>query len=117
MDEAVRKSRQKKFFEANLQFHYGIVKASGNALFVSIYDLLHGFIQETMLKTRSPGAGRGLKTINDEHRKILDAIRTGTALDAIEVVKEHLHHQKRSLTCLTHGQSGRSFAKKEKTAR
>ncbi len=113
MEAAAHKSEQKRFFEVNFQFHYGIVEASGNALFVSIYHFLHSFIQETMLKTRTFGAGRELKTINEEHCRILEAIRTGNTENAVNLIKEHLHHQKRSLNYLTRVESGRSDSKKK----
>jgi DNA-binding FadR family transcriptional regulator len=100
MEGAEKESAVDTFFEADLEFHCEIVKGGGNSLFTSIYQTLHEFLHDAMLKTRKKG--RDMKTIYEEHKSILNVIKTRGILDAVELIESHLYHQKRNLSYLAH---------------
>jgi DNA-binding GntR family transcriptional regulator len=83
------------FFEANGEFHWSIVEASGNSRLKDTYRQL--IEQMGRYRTRSLKLRGSLKRSIAEHRTILRAIRAGDADRAAHLVSEHIRVPQRRL--------------------
>jgi GntR family transcriptional repressor for pyruvate dehydrogenase complex len=73
--------------KADFNFHYYIIKQTGNALFLSIFTLLDKFIKTEMGKTHT--TYDDLNKLIDEHLVIIDAIKSR---DTLKVLEAHSFH-------------------------
>ena len=79
--------------EADNRFHVAIAKASQNELFQQSLDALssHIFAGMTVARNLSLGHSRArLVLVQDEHRRIVDAIRAGDGEAARRVMRQHI---------------------------
>lgn len=83
------------FFEANAEFHWTIVEASGNSRLQEAYRQL--IEQMGRYRTRSLKLRGSLKRSVAEHRTILRAINAGDADRAAHLVSEHIRVPQRRL--------------------
>ncbi|MEQ8286111.1 FadR/GntR family transcriptional regulator [Thalassospira sp.] len=87
--------------KADLDFHMAIARASGNEIFVTILNSLHGVMSKSMNValniTRGGSAERGQKVLR-EHRQIYDAILGRDADSAELLMRYHLHQARQRVT-------------------
>lgn len=83
------------FFEANANFHWAIVEASGNTRLQDTYRQL--VEQMGRYRTRSLKLRGSLKRSIAEHRTILRAVNAGDAERAAHLVSEHIRVPQRRL--------------------
>jgi GntR family transcriptional regulator, rspAB operon transcriptional repressor len=83
------------FFEANGEFHWAIVEASGNSRLQDAYRQL--IEQMGRYRTRSLKLRGSLKRSIAEHRTVLRAINAGDADRAAHLVSEHIRVPQRRL--------------------
>ena len=73
--------------QADYDFHARIVAAAKNSLFDSIFGTLHSFLREEIRTTYL--AMKDISENVSNHQMILDAMRTGTIAEALEVHRNH----------------------------
>jgi len=87
--------------KADLDFHMAIARASGNEIFLTILNSLHGVMQKSMNValniTRSGSADRA-KRVLAEHRQICDAILGRDGDSAELMMRYHLHQARQRVT-------------------
>ena len=87
--------------KADLDFHMAIARASGNEIFLTILNSLHGVMQKSMNValniTRSGSADRA-KRVLAEHRQIYDAILGRDGDSAELMMRYHLHQARQRIT-------------------
>jgi DNA-binding FadR family transcriptional regulator len=72
-----------------------VISGSENDVFTAIYKVLRSFMYEEIEKSHQDFSD--ITTIIQEHREFVDAIRTGKAARAEEVVRKHITSIKRRL--------------------
>jgi GntR family transcriptional regulator, transcriptional repressor for pyruvate dehydrogenase complex len=80
---------------ADYDFHCVIIDSGDNALFSSIYEILRSFMREEIEKSHKDFTD--IKTIIQEHRLFIDAIRSGDIGVAQQTVLNHIASIKRRL--------------------
>ena len=93
MAGAVANGVREPLIEADFQFHYAVIRSSGNLLFASIYDTLRSFLHAEI--KRSQDDYEDPQQICDEHRQLIAAITTGEQLRAVAVYTGHIENIKR----------------------
>lgn len=86
---------------ADFAFHRAIAEASGNDLFVSILDMLHGVVENQMtvaLGITRQGSPDRAERVLDEHRRILDAIVSGDGDAAMLAMRYHITRARQRVT-------------------
>lgn len=73
-------------------FHYRLVELSGNIVFVNFIDTYYDIIDE--LKTRSSKQKNRIAQINEEHKRILEAIQKRDSEKARQLMHYHLQKVK-----------------------
>ncbi|MBV9970578.1 MAG: FadR family transcriptional regulator [Xanthobacteraceae bacterium] len=79
--------------DQDFAFHCSIAAATGNPQFVSFLEYLGRFIipRQTIQSAELPAERRAyLRRIQDEHREILDALRSGQAAGARAAMQRHM---------------------------
>jgi len=79
--------------EADRRFHVAIARASQNALFEQSLDALAAHIFAAMTVARNLSlthSRRRLTLVQDEHRRIVEAIRAGEPEEARTLMREHI---------------------------
>ncbi|GGF10387.1 GntR family transcriptional regulator [Aliidongia dinghuensis] len=94
--------------EADNRFHVAIAKASQNELFRASLDALssHIFAGMTVARNLTLGHSRErLLLVQDEHRRIVEAIRAGDAEEARRVMRQHIDNARARMLGDPHGLS------------
>jgi DNA-binding GntR family transcriptional regulator len=87
MARAISSDGQARYFDLNMQFHLTILKASGNALLLRLYQLLG---RQTIRYRRIPLAMPGrLAQSFEEHRQILEALEARDQERAGQWARQH----------------------------
>ncbi len=73
-------------------FHYRLAELSGNIVFVNFIDTYYDIIDE--LKTRSSKQKNRIAQINEEHKRILEAIQKRDSEKARQLMHYHLQKVK-----------------------
>ncbi|HUX13277.1 MAG TPA: FCD domain-containing protein [Spirochaetia bacterium] len=81
--------------QADYNFHAALIGATGNALFSSIYETLHAFMQEEIRRTYQ--SIRDLAEIPADHQDIIDHIVRADSADAAARHNEHFGRIRRLL--------------------
>ena len=92
---AVATSDNEALARADYDFHGAVISGGGNRLFASIYGVLRSFMYEEIEKSHRDFSD--ISSIIEEHQETIDAIRTGDALQAQEVVRRHIASIKQRL--------------------
>jgi len=86
---------------ADFAFHRAVAKASGNALFADLLEMLHAPIESAMTLalgiTRAGSRERAMRVI-EEHEAIAEAIGRGDAEAAGLTMRYHLHRARQRVT-------------------
>jgi len=93
MADAAANGIREPLIEADFQFHYAVIRSSGNLLFASIYDTLRSFLHAEI--KRSQDDYEDPQQICNEHRQLIEAITTGEQLQAIAAYTGHIENIKR----------------------
>jgi GntR family transcriptional repressor for pyruvate dehydrogenase complex len=91
-------ARDDSAVDEDFAFHCRIAEATGNPKFLRFLDYLGRFIiPRQTVNVLADGSGRRayLKTIQREHRQILDAIRGKSAAPARAAMRRHLHNSRK----------------------
>lgn len=80
------------FHELDTAFHLGLARLSGNALLVAFMeamrDAVHHYAARAVEQMADPAAG--VRTLVDDHARILDAVASGDAQAGVAALDEHL---------------------------
>jgi len=88
MKKAIELFSPEELTEADYTFHKIVIEGSENSLFAAIYQTLKAFMTEEINKTHE--GLEDLGNIVNEHRLILDTIRTGNASKAKKAFEAHM---------------------------
>jgi DNA-binding FadR family transcriptional regulator len=89
---AASKNDVESGLEADLNFHLSIVRATHNSLFIELIQTMSEHMEDTIRTTRRhrlADPARALDTL-DEHKRIFLAIASGNAVQARNLVEEHI---------------------------
>jgi GntR family transcriptional repressor for pyruvate dehydrogenase complex len=101
MHSAIEKGDSAALARADYEFHCVVIDSSDNELFSSIYEILRSFMREEIEKSHKDFTD--IKTIIQEHRLFIDAVRSGDIGVAQQTVLDHIASIKRRLAnVLTH---------------
>jgi len=95
MRGAIALSNREELATADYDFHSTVIGGSDNKVFTAIYKVLRSFMYEEIEKSHQDFSD--ITTIIQEHREFIDAIRTGKAAKAGEVVRKHIASIKQRL--------------------
>jgi len=87
MKAAINEKDFKTILLADFNFHKILIRETENTLFLSIYEVLHGFTQDEMQKTHE--SYRNLNQLIEQHLNIIEAIKSGDHKKAIDAHAEH----------------------------
>jgi GntR family transcriptional repressor for pyruvate dehydrogenase complex len=101
MRQAAQEGSLMDLIGADYNFHAVIIGESKNRLFTAIYATLHSFMSEEMLKTYRNM--KDLLDVSENHRIILDAIKSKKKASAIREHANHFDIIRNLLNAQTHG--------------
>ncbi|MFH1805640.1 MAG: FadR/GntR family transcriptional regulator [Pseudomonadota bacterium] len=87
--------------EADFDFHVAIARASGNDIFVSMLNSLHGVIAGSMnvaLSITRTGSKDRIRKVAEEHQQIYDAILSRDGMSAEILMRYHLMQARQRVT-------------------
>lgn len=87
MENAINSFHFENISNADYNFHYNIIQETNNTIFLSIFKLLHKFTRDEMLKTHEKYTD--IHKLVEEHRVIIEAIKTKDPLKALQIHAEH----------------------------
>jgi len=93
MERALDTPSLEEMIQADYRFHGIVIGASGIGLFDSIYSTLRAFMHEEMRKSMRSN----MKDVVEEHRRYLEALRSGDRERGIAVFTEHIEDVKTDL--------------------
>lgn len=88
MRQAIERSDSRALTAADYDFHGALIGGSGTELFTAIYGVLRSFMYEEIEKHYR--SYPDITSFIGEHRAYVDAIRSGDAHQALEVVHAHI---------------------------
>jgi DNA-binding GntR family transcriptional regulator len=92
MDAAVTQSDTEHYIDAALRFHRKLIEASGNRVFVTVWDSLHFDVRGRIALRRLVDKGPGLAPLVDMHRSLIAHTRAGDVSSAAELVRGIFAH-------------------------
>lgn len=95
MKKAIEQKDAAKLGLLDYDFHSIIIGGSGNAVFSSIYSVLRYFMREQIKKVHMNY--EDLSSIVYNHQKIVEAVKTGDIVSAMEESREHIEATKERL--------------------
>lgn len=87
MTGAVTASDTEHYIDAALRFHRRLIEASGNRVFVTVWDSLHFDVRGRIALRRLAEKGQGLVPVLDLHRELVETARAGDVPRATELVR------------------------------
>lgn len=76
-----------RYIDSALKFHRRLIEASGNRVFVTVWDSLHFDVRGRIALRRIAEKGQGLGPFVDMHRTLVDQLRAGDVAAAVESVR------------------------------
>jgi DNA-binding FadR family transcriptional regulator len=77
-----------RYVEADLAFHQCLIQATGNPIFIEVYEVIRRGIRASLRLTSStPG---GMRYGHGEHRAIFEAVQSGDPHQAEQTMRAHL---------------------------
>ena len=73
---------------ADVRFHIGIAEASGSSRLVAAMTELQGQMSDLIALIAHPR--EVLRTSNEQHRRLIGALRRGNAARAVRVTRQHI---------------------------
>lgn len=86
---------------ADFEFHLAVARASGNALFADLLEMLNATIRQSMtvaLGITRAGSKERARRVVEEHEAIAEAIERGDAEAASLTMRYHLHRSRQRVT-------------------
>ncbi len=86
---------------ADFEFHLAVARASGNALFADLLEMLNATIRQAMtvaLGITRAGSQERARRVVEEHEAIAEAIERGDAEAASLAMRYHLHRSRQRVT-------------------
>jgi DNA-binding GntR family transcriptional regulator len=87
MTAAVTQSDTERYIDAALHFHRRLIEASGNRVFVTVWDSLHFDVRGRIALRRLVEKGQGLVPVLDLHRELIEKARVADVPRATELVR------------------------------
>jgi DNA-binding GntR family transcriptional regulator len=87
MSRAFRRKDQQTFAEQALRMHRQLVQASGNRIFLAVWDSLHWEVRGRVALQRVVGRREGLRPFIDLHESLLARLRQADASGAAEELR------------------------------
>ena len=88
MTVAVASRDSERYIDGALRFHRRLLEASGNRVFVTVWDSLHFDVRGRIALRRIAEKGQGLAPLIDMHRRLIESTRAGNVADAVNTVRE-----------------------------
>jgi GntR family transcriptional regulator, transcriptional repressor for pyruvate dehydrogenase complex len=85
MDEA---GEFEDYRRADVRFHIGIAEASGSARLVAAMTEVQGQMSDLIARIAHPP--EVLRTSNDQHRRLIAAVRRGDSARAVRIARQHI---------------------------
>lgn len=95
MEASAKEGRREELVEADFEFHYAIIKSSGNALFTSLYETLRSFLVGEIERSQDDYADPS--QIWAEHRDLLSSFESANSTTAAGAYADHIANIKRRL--------------------
>ena len=90
MEKAVNSSAMADLIATDYNFHASIINASGNNVYINIYQTLKSFMHEEIEKTNKEDTV--VSTVVDEHRAIVEAVRKKDLTAALNALDTHINN-------------------------
>lgn len=88
MDAAIEASDIATFYTLNNQFHHAVLVASDNEKLIEIYPLLEAELH--LFRRRGLVLAGSMRTSNDEHKAIVEALRQSDGTAAARLLERHI---------------------------
>jgi len=88
MERAISERDDMELVEADFRFHRAAVAASGNSLFTNLFDTLKSFTCEEITRSNIPR--NYSPRIVEEHKEMIEALKTGDLLTITRLFREHI---------------------------
>lgn len=98
MTTAVTHSDPERYIDAALHFHRRLIEASGNRVFVTVWDSLHFDVRGRIALRRLVDRGPGLEPLIEMHRMLIEKIRVLDVPSAAELVRAIFAHVVRAFS-------------------
>jgi DNA-binding GntR family transcriptional regulator len=85
---AHRASEPDPYIDAALRFHRRMIEASGNRVFVTVWDSLHFEVRGRIALRRIAEKGQGLAPFIEMHQSLIDQVRAGDVTAAVTTVRK-----------------------------
>jgi DNA-binding GntR family transcriptional regulator len=92
MTSAVTQSDSERYIDGALHFHRRLIEASGNRVFVTVWDSLHFDVRGRIALRRLVERGPGLQPLIEMHRSLIEKIRAHEVSAAAELVRAIFAH-------------------------
>ncbi len=95
MEKAASKKEKAKLIKLDFNFHFSIIENESNELYISLYSTLKSFLYDEIKKTQM--SYENLKLIPQEHRNLVDTIKTGNQTEVLKAYQGHIRNIKYKL--------------------
>jgi DNA-binding GntR family transcriptional regulator len=92
MTAGVTQGDTEHYIDAALRFHRRLIEASGNRVFVTVWDSLHFDVRGRIALRRLAEKGHGLAPVLEMHRELIAKASAGEAQPAGELVRAIFTH-------------------------
>jgi DNA-binding GntR family transcriptional regulator len=88
MAEAVEREDSERYIDESLRMHRAIIAASGNRVFISVWDSLHFDVRGRIALRRIIERGEALAPFIELHRRLIEAVRAQEIPNSLALVRE-----------------------------
>jgi DNA-binding GntR family transcriptional regulator len=88
MAEAVEHEDSERYIDESLRMHRALIAASGNRVFISVWDSLHFDVRGRIALRRIIERGVALAPFIELHRRLIEAVRAQEIPDSLALVRE-----------------------------
>jgi DNA-binding GntR family transcriptional regulator len=88
MAEAVEHEDRERYIDESLRMHRAIIAASGNRVFISVWDSLHFDVRGRIALRRIIERGEALGPFIELHRRLIEAVRAQEIPNSLALVRE-----------------------------
>lgn len=92
MTAGVTQGDTEHYIDAALRFHRRLIEASGNRVFVTVWDSLHFDVRGRVALRRLAERGQGLAPVLEMHRELIAKASAGETQAAAELVRQIFSH-------------------------
>lgn len=95
MEKSASSKNKAELINLDFNFHNTIIEYEKNELYISLYNTLKSFLYDEIKQTQMNY--ENLKLIPKEHKKLIDAIKTGDQTKVLEAYQDHIRNIKYKL--------------------